>query len=58
METLLYFATLSLVVCLTLCFSKNKKENDEDETLHEVLDREKRDAMPQPWRKHFMFQFL
>ena len=55
MQTMLYFATLFLVACLTLCLNEHQKENDEDEFLEEMLDREKRDAMPQPRGKHFNF---
>ena len=54
----LYFATLSLVVCLTLCSNENQKEHDEDEILDEMLGREKRDAIPKSRRKHFIFRFL
>ena len=52
MKTLLLFATLSLAVCLTLCLHENQKENDEEEVFEEILDREKRDAMPQPKGMH------
>ena len=58
MKTLLYFATLSLVVCLTLCSNENQKEHDEDEILEEMLGREKRDAIPKSRHKHFIFRFL
>lgn len=54
----LYFATLSLVVCLTLCSNENQTEHDEDEILEEMLGREKRDATPKSRRKHFIFRFL
>ena len=36
MKTLLYFATLSLVVRLTLCSNENQKEHDEDEILNRM----------------------
>lgn len=58
MQTMLYFTTLFLVACLTLCLSEYHKENDEDEFLEEILDMERRDAMPQPRGKKFIFQFF
>ena len=48
MKTILYFATLSLLVCLTSCLKENQKENDEDKVLEGIIYREKRNAMPQP----------
>lgn len=56
MQTMLYFTTLFLVACLILCLNEYHKENDEDEFLEEILDRERRDAMPQPRGKNFIFQ--
>ena len=56
MQTMLYFTTLFLVACLTLFLSEYHKENDEDEFLEEILDMERRDAMPQPRGKKFIFQ--
>lgn len=57
MKTMFYFVTLFLV-CLTLCLKENQNENDEDEFLEEMLEREKRDAMPRARGKHLIFQFL
>ena len=52
MKTLLVFATFSLAVCLALCLNENQMENDEEEVFEEILDREKRDAMPKPKGMH------
>ena len=48
MKTILHFATLSLLVCLTSCLKENQKQNDEDKVLEGIIYREKRNAMPQP----------
>ena len=53
MKTILFFATLSLVMCVTLCLNDNQRENDEEEVFEEFLDRVKRDAMPQPRGMYF-----
>ena len=55
MRMIIAFLTLSLVVCLTLCSNENRKEDDKDEFLEEILDREKRDAMPQPRGNIYLF---
>ena len=39
----------------TLCLNHNQKEYDEEEVFKEMLDRVKRDAMPQPRGMHFSF---
>ena len=38
-------------------FKENRQEDDQDEFLEEVLDREKRDAIPQP-RGNILFIYL
>ena len=43
---------------VTLCLNDNQRENDEDEVFEEVLDRVKRDAMPQPRGMHFCFECI
>ena len=55
MKRILFFATLSLVMWVTLCLNNNQRENDEEEVFEEFLDRVKRDAMPQPRGMHFYF---
>ena len=57
MRIIIAFLTISLVVCLTLCSNENRQEDDRDEFLEEILDREKRDAIPQP-RGNFLFIYL
>ena len=57
MRIIIAFLTVSLVVCLTLCSNENRQEDDQDEFLEEVLDREKRDAIPQP-RGNILFIYL
>ena len=54
-ETILFFATLSFVMWVTLCLNDNQRDNDEEEVFEEFLDRVKRDAMPQPRDMHFYF---
>ena len=58
MKTILFFATLSLAMWVTLCLNDNQRENDEDEVFEEVLDRVERDAMPQPRGMHFCFESI
>ena len=48
MRMIIAIFTLSLVVCLALSPNENEIEVDQDELLDEILDREKRDAIPQP----------
>ena len=55
MKTKLFFATFSLVMWVTLCLNDNQRENDEEEVFEEIIDRVKRDAMPQPKGMHFYF---
>ena len=40
---------------VTLCLNDNQMENDEEEVFEEIIDRVKRDAMPQPKGMHFYF---
>ena len=47
MRTTLFFAALFLVIWLTLCLNEHQRENHVEEALREILDRRKRDAMPQ-----------
>ena len=54
MKTILLFVTLSLVVWLTLGSNEKQKENNEEEDFEEIVDREKRDAMPKPGGMHFL----
>ena len=44
MGVIIAIFTLSLVVCLTLDSNKNGTEVDQDESLEEIPDRQKRDA--------------
>ena len=55
MKTILFFASLSLVMWVTFCLNDNQRENDEEKVFEEILDRVKRDAMPQPKGMHFCF---
>ena len=48
MKTVFLLCTFSLVVCLALCSNENEKAEDQGKHSKEILDREKRDAMPQP----------
>lgn len=47
MKTILLFATVSLVMWLTLGSNKKQREYDDGEVFEEILDREKRDVMSQ-----------
>ena len=58
MRMIIAFLTLSLVVCLTLCSNENRKEDNKDEFLEEILDRVKRDAVPQPRGNIYLFNYL
>ena len=55
MKTTFFFATLSLVMWLTLGLKEKQKEIDEEEVFEEILDREKRNASPQPVGIYFYF---
>ena len=57
MKTTLFLTTIFLIACLTLGSNKNRKKNDEQEDFEEMVDREKRDAMPKPKCMHF-FLFI
>ena len=39
---------------VTFCLNDNQREHDEEEVFEEILDRVKRDAMPQPKGMHFV----
>ena len=47
MKTILLFATVSLVMWLTLGSNEKQREYDDGEVFEEMLDREKRDVMSQ-----------
>lgn len=47
MKTILLFATVSLVMWLTLGSNEKQREYDDGEVFEEILDREKRDVMSQ-----------
>ena len=47
MTTILLFATVSLVMWLTLGSNEKQREYDDGEVFEEILDREKRDVMSQ-----------
>lgn len=47
MKTILLFATVSLVMWLTLGSNEKQREYDNGEVFEEILDREKRDVMSQ-----------
>ena len=51
----MFFATLSLVIWLTLGLNEKQKEIDEEEVFGEILVRGKRDASQQPMGIHFCF---
>ena len=53
MKTILLFATLFLVVWLTLGSNEKQKDNEEED-FEEIVDREKTDAMPKPGCMHFL----
>lgn len=47
MKTILLFATVSLVMWLTLGSNEKQREYDDGEVFEEILDREKRNVMSQ-----------
>ena len=47
MKTILLFATVSLVMWLTLGSNEKQREYDDGEVFEEIPDREKRDVMSQ-----------
>lgn len=55
MKTILFFATIFLVACLTFGSNNNRRKNDKQEDFEEMIDREKRDAMPKSGGMHFYF---
>ena len=55
MKTLLFFATLSLVMWLILGSNETRREYDEDKVIEEMLDQVKRDAMPKSGGMHYYF---
>lgn len=55
MKTLLFFATLSLVMWLILGSNETRREYDVDKVIEEMLDQVKRDAMPESGGMHYYF---
>ena len=55
MKTLLFFATLSLVMWLILGSNETRREYDEDKVIEEMLDQVKRDAIPESGGMHYYF---
>ena len=55
MKTILFFATLSLFMWLTLGLNKKQRKTDDEEVFKEILYQGKRDEMPQPRGMHFYF---
>lgn len=55
MKTILPFATISLVMWLTLGSKEKQSQFDKEEAFEEMLDLEKRDAMPESWGIHYYF---
>lgn len=53
MKTILFFGTVFLVACLTLGSSNKQRKHDQQEDFEEMIDREKRDAMPKSGGMHF-----
>ena len=47
MKTILLFATVSLVMWLTLGSNEKQREYDDGKVFEEILDREKRNVMSQ-----------
>ena len=58
MKTTLFLTTIFLIACLTLGSNKNRKKNDKQEDFEEMVDREKRDAMPKPKCMHFFSVYI
>ena len=55
MKTILFFTILSLIIWFRLCLTVNQRNNDEGKVFHEILDRVKKDVMPQVMSMHFYF---
>ena len=51
-KTVLFFATLSLVIWLILGSNEKRREYDEEKVIEEMLEQEKRDEMPESRGMH------